>query len=340
LDENEEEEGRGKKLRGKKPPSKKNSNTFKTYIHKILKQVHPDTGISNKAMCIMDDIVNDLLKRIVQEAVVLTSYSGKNTITSREIQTAVRLVIPGELCKHAVSEGTKAVTKLNSNPKEKAGLTIPIGRTLRILKQVSRMRSNKFAACYLAAVLEYLAAELLELSGNVSRDSKKVRIIPRHINISLRNDEELSRLFEDGIIAASGVLPYINSMLLGMNYDGFEVVNPNKYGESQDFTNNELNNNFQNFTNNDFTNNDFTNNDFTNNNFQDLNNDFTNTFTFGFGNNDIKEEKVENQENSSNEEDKVPKTNKKQLELEEEISGNESKSEEDKVPKKKQKKNI
>jgi len=297
----------------------------------------------------MDDIVNDLLKRIVQEAVVLTSYSGKNTITSREIQTAVRLVIPGELCKHAVSEGTKAVTKLNSNPKEKAGLTIPIGRTLRILKQVSRMRSNKFAACYLAAVLEYLAAELLELSGNVSRDSKKVRIIPRHINISLRNDEELSRLFEDGIIAASGVLPYINSMLLGMNYDGFEVVNPNKYGESQDFTNNELNNNFQNFTNNDFTNNDFTNNDFTNNdftnndftnndftnnNFQDLNNDFTNTFTFGFGNNDIKEEKVENQENSSNEEDKVPKTNKKQLELEEEISGNESKSEEDKVPKK------
>lgn len=81
----------------------------------MLKQVHPDTGISKKAMVIMDSFVHDIFERIASEGGRLARYNKRHTISSREIQTAVRLVLPGELAKHAVSEGTKAVTKYNSN---------------------------------------------------------------------------------------------------------------------------------------------------------------------------------------------------------------------------------
>ncbi|KAL5102771.1 Histone H2B 1/2 [Taenia crassiceps] len=85
--------------------------SYAIYIYKVLRQVHPDTGISSKAMSIMNSFVNDIFERIAAESSRLAHYNKKSTITSREIQTAVRLLLSGELAKHAVSEGTKAVTK-------------------------------------------------------------------------------------------------------------------------------------------------------------------------------------------------------------------------------------
>mmetsp|Transcript_94720 Transcript_94720/g.131669 ORF Transcript_94720/g.131669 Transcript_94720/m.131669 type:complete len:116 (+) Transcript_94720:23-370(+) len=93
---------------------KPNTKSFATYIYKVLKQVHPETGISRKAMIVMDSFVHDIFERLAVEADRLARYNNRQTITSREIQTAVRLILPGELAKHAVSEGTKAVTKYNS----------------------------------------------------------------------------------------------------------------------------------------------------------------------------------------------------------------------------------
>uniref|UniRef100_A0A4W6EZW5 Histone H2B n=1 Tax=Lates calcarifer TaxID=8187 RepID=A0A4W6EZW5_LATCA len=81
----------------------------------IQTAVHPDTGISSKAMSIMNSFVSDIFERIAGEASRLAHYNKRSTITSREIQTAVRLLLPGELAKHAVSEGTKAVTKYTSS---------------------------------------------------------------------------------------------------------------------------------------------------------------------------------------------------------------------------------
>ncbi|KAH0826986.1 histone-fold-containing protein [Lanmaoa asiatica] len=131
----------------KKKRRKVRKETYSSYIYKgrwlrllgvacyrpvpviVLKQVHPDTGISNKAMAILNSFVNDIFERIATEAssmcrfVLLTlvlidvlhqtelaAYSKKSTISSREIQTSVRLILPGELAKHAISEGTKSVT--------------------------------------------------------------------------------------------------------------------------------------------------------------------------------------------------------------------------------------
>ena len=101
--------------KGEKKRHKRHSESYASYIYKVLKQVHPDTGISRKAMVIMDSFVNDIFERIAAEASRLARYNKRHTISSREIQTSVRLILPGELAKHAVSEGTKAVTKYNSS---------------------------------------------------------------------------------------------------------------------------------------------------------------------------------------------------------------------------------
>ncbi|XP_075354925.1 histone H2B 1/2/3/4/6-like [Mycteria americana] len=101
--------------KGDKKRKKSRKESYSIYVYKVLKQVHPDTGISSKAMGIMNSFVNDIFERIAGEASRLAHYNKRSTITSREIQTAVRLLLPGELSKHAVSEGTKAVTKYTSS---------------------------------------------------------------------------------------------------------------------------------------------------------------------------------------------------------------------------------
>ncbi|KAI3449569.1 hypothetical protein Pfo_006234 [Paulownia fortunei] len=97
----------------------------------------------------------------------------------------------------------------------KAGLQFPVGRVARFLKKgryAERVGSG--SPVYLSAVLEYLAAEVLELAGNAARDNKKNRIVPRHIQLAVRNDEELGKLLGSVTIASGGVLPKIHQTLL------------------------------------------------------------------------------------------------------------------------------
>ena len=97
----------------------------------------------------------------------------------------------------------------------KAGLQFPVGRVARYLKlgrYASRVGGG--APVYLAAVMEYLCAEILELAGNAARDNKKSRITPRHLQLAVRNDEELNKLLGGVTIASGGVLPNIHAVLL------------------------------------------------------------------------------------------------------------------------------
>ncbi|CAM9137958.1 unnamed protein product, partial [Ectocarpus fasciculatus] len=95
--------------------NKKRVESYSSYIYKVLKQVHPETGISKRGMSILNSFINDIFERLATEAGRLARYNKKSTLSSREIQTSVRLTLPGELAKHAVSEGTKAVTKFTSS---------------------------------------------------------------------------------------------------------------------------------------------------------------------------------------------------------------------------------
>ena len=101
--------------RVEKKRSRKRVESFGVYVYKVLKQVHSETGISKKAMAIMNSFVADSFDRLATEAARLVRYNKRHTMSSREVQAAVKLVLPGELAKHAVSEGTKAVSKFSGH---------------------------------------------------------------------------------------------------------------------------------------------------------------------------------------------------------------------------------
>jgi histone H2A len=126
-------------------------------------------------------------------------------------KTAAVVAAGGKGGKGGRGKGTgKSVSK-----SAKAGLQFPVGRMSRFLKKGKyATRVGAGAPVYLAAILEYLCAEILELAGNAARDNKKTRIIPRHIQLAVRNDEELNKLFGGVTIAQGGVLPNIHSVLI------------------------------------------------------------------------------------------------------------------------------
>jgi histone H2A len=117
--------------------------------------------------------------------------------------------------KKAAKSVVKKSKSGGSGKSKKAGLTFPVGRTSSLLKSGRyASRVGKGAPVYLAAVLEYLCAEMLELAGNASRDNKKKRITPRFLTLAIRNDEELNKLLSGVTLASGGVLPNIQQVLL------------------------------------------------------------------------------------------------------------------------------
>jgi len=187
----------------------------------VLKQVQPEAEITDKAMRVMCDFVYDMFKQIILEAENLCRMRRSKSLTVREIQTSIRLILPGELAKHSVSEGTKAVTKYAAKGASKlsdaasvAGLSFPIGKIYSLMKDHWLSSVGITAAVYAAAVLEYLSAEILELSGKCAKDLETIEITPRHIMLSIRNDEELDRITRRSIIPDCGMIPHIHSAIL------------------------------------------------------------------------------------------------------------------------------
>lgn len=209
---------KAKAVKAQKPASDKKvrrsgERCYKTYIYKVLKQVHPDTGITSASMAVMDALSHYMVERLVDSSNRVRLGLKTATVTSRDVQTAVRLVLPSELAKHAVSEGTKRVAAY-ANSKSgavkgakavsgavRAGLQFSPARIRSEIKLHSsgkgcKCRVSMGSAVYLAAVIEYLVAEVLELSGNASRDRKHVRITTNDIHVAIDNDEELNKLYE------------------------------------------------------------------------------------------------------------------------------------------------
>jgi len=205
------------------PKRKKNFTSFETYINKVLKQVHPDMGIKGEAMAEMDNYVKSLIDKIMRVVNIFTEKNNRKTVTSTEIQSAVKVVLSGVLEKDAIKEGVLAVTKYQSsitkNEKgslsSKAGIIFPVTRIKNtwMKKSATAPRIGKTAAVYLSAVLEYITAEILELAGNITKEHHKKRITDRMILLSIRNDDELDKLSQD-MVLAGGVVPYIHEKLL------------------------------------------------------------------------------------------------------------------------------
>jgi histone H2A len=218
--------------------------SFSTAIKKVGKQVHPNLGIGYDALTQLNAFINllgnllvfkglDLLGSHVRISNKNSTVADKSTLGSREIQSAVKLIMPGELSKHAISEGTKALTKYqgasayedykktgptgkNSSKSAKAGLSFPISRIEYLIRKNYKGRVSSGVPVYLTAVLEYITAELLELSGNATMDNKRKIITPRNLFFATEMDEELGVLIHrmKWIWMNSGVAPYIENKLL------------------------------------------------------------------------------------------------------------------------------
>ncbi|CAH2038597.1 unnamed protein product [Thlaspi arvense] len=105
----EKKQGKKKKTKRRKK-SDSAGDEYRRYVYKVLKQVHPELGITSKAMTVINMFMGDMFERIAKEAAKLNDYTKRRTLSSREIEAAVRLVLPGELSRHAVAEGSKAIS--------------------------------------------------------------------------------------------------------------------------------------------------------------------------------------------------------------------------------------
>ena len=221
-----EENGKSKRTKGSKSGKTVDGFKFSVYVLKTLNHIHPDMGLSGDAGACMVNIVKINISKIMSAVNQLILRTGAKTITARDIEAAVTLMLPGELAKQSKSQATAAVAKYlqdiedgekGQNPKQRstrAGLIFNITRVENLMMLESNtVRKSATAAVFLSAVIEYLISEILELAGNAARDSQRKRITPRHIKIVILNDEELRTLYQDTIIAG-GVLPNINSALL------------------------------------------------------------------------------------------------------------------------------
>ncbi|KAF4653411.1 hypothetical protein FOL47_010547 [Perkinsus chesapeaki] len=165
------------KKRGRRPGEKRrrrHTETYNTYIFRVLKQVHPNTGISKKSMMIMNSFVNDTFERIVSEAAKLCKYSTKGTLSSREIQTAIRLVLPGELAKHAVLAFDR--DRIRTARGEK-GATLPL--TINGVEDVEKCRAE----------VEALRTEIQRKSEEIQAAKTSYAELHKHIE-----DEEREKL--------------------------------------------------------------------------------------------------------------------------------------------------
>lgn len=209
-----------------------------TYIKRVLQQVHPRLRLSNTSIEILNSMLCSIAKNIVKGANELCRMNKSATIDIRKIELAMEIFLPGELSRHAKNEGIKALDKYSNfrvnsqggrnlpvRMEKKAGLQFSVSKIQKLIlihRNSYRSNTGKFkpvrisqtkTAIYLAAVLEYLCAEILELSGNSATDRRNEKVQPRDIQLACRSDEELHYLLSNSIIPGGGVIPNIHSVL-------------------------------------------------------------------------------------------------------------------------------
>ena len=220
---------------------KKELNYFKGF-YKVLKSLNGeiDLQITKPALLLLNNMIIRLGKTIIIASNHIVNSANKKLISTKDIKTTIRIVFKEDLAQHAISEGVKSVIKYNYNRKDKKGKKIKTSRekdanlvfkisTTQSLfsKNIKKINSVYYdAIVYVTAVLEYIAAELLELSGNSAKSQLHNRITPRDIFNAISNDDELGQLF-NGYILGTGVKHNIDDKL--KNGGGFKRYKIKKF---------------------------------------------------------------------------------------------------------------
>lgn len=194
---------------------------YKIGIHKLLKMIHPDSQLSNATLLLINNMILRLAYRLIRASNKILNSVNKKLLSVADISAAVKIIYGDELAKQALIDGNKAITKYKNSKKIKlakenhAGLKFKISTTYSLIKKHINKDNSVFedATIFLTAVLEYITAEILDLSGSLARENKKIQITPRDIFITIENDSELNNMFK-GYFLGTGVIPDINDELL------------------------------------------------------------------------------------------------------------------------------
>jgi histone H3/H4 len=197
---------------------------FKIYNKRILAQVHPEVGLQGSTNVILNNIEHFLVQKIMNTANNLLKLSDGKTLTDTLIKSSIRMVYIDNLSIGAIRQIDKSVKAYNnyiSQSKEKisrshkADLQISVSRIEKLMRSytLKGCRLSSDAVIAVAASVEYIIAEVVELAGNAARDNKKIRISPRHISLAIKLDIELQKLFSKTHLGG-GVIPNIHSSLL------------------------------------------------------------------------------------------------------------------------------
>lgn len=216
---------------GQKVIKKKKSHYFEIYISKVLKQITDNSGITSNCKQQLNSALCIITKHISNTALNIVTLSKKKTITDKEISTAIKMTFSDILLTNSLSEGDTAIQKYKNFNKEdykeeklllckqnKAGIIFSPSLVEKFLRQFGYLKImvNSLAPIYLAAVLEYLTYEILDISNEICKENKRVRINIRDMEVAIRSDNEINNLFIKLNInlLGGGVIPFIHSSLI------------------------------------------------------------------------------------------------------------------------------
>ncbi len=207
-----------------KTVKKKKSHYFEIYISKVLKQTAENCGITanakqqlNSFLCIFCKYVSNIINK-------LTIIGKKKTISEKEVANAIQLILSGELLNNSLTEGEKSIINYKNNielkgtRQSKSNILFPPSITEKFLRNfgTSKLMITSLAPIFLASVLEYITYEIIDLASIIAKDNKRVRITIRDLEVVIRCDDELNKLFNKLNVSflGGGVLPFIHSSLL------------------------------------------------------------------------------------------------------------------------------
>ena len=200
---------------------KKKNHFFETYISKVLKQIAPKNGITSNAKQQLNSFLCILLKKIAFTVSELTSLAKKKTISNKEIENALKIILFGELLNCSIKEGRKASEMyishddIKGSRQNRANIIFSPSIVEKFLRNSKLMVSN-LSPIYLASVLEFITYEILDISIGICKQHKRIRLTIRDLELAVRNDIELNVLFKKLNISflGGGVVPFIHSSLL------------------------------------------------------------------------------------------------------------------------------
>lgn len=200
-------------------------SSYSIGIHRILKLKHSELQITNAALLLINNMIMWLAYKLIRASNKISNLVNNKLLSIDDVATAVKIVVNDELAKHSINEGRKAITKyknLINNSKTKvakekyAELQLKICTTHSFIQK--NIDKNKSAyddtGVFLTAVLEYIVEEILEISGNITRDNSRKQITPRDIFMGVRKDYEFNKIY-NGYMLGTGVVPYIYPKLVG-----------------------------------------------------------------------------------------------------------------------------